>query len=96
MLVIPFVDPLKWGVALWDSSHLSGAYRPFQVFLMLTHISNLPLFCEPQVNRDHSTWGIAFPASPLKYRICSIRHRSRLVAAYNSIGELNKIVAALE
>ena len=30
------------------------------------------------------------------YRICSIRRRSRLVAAYNSIGELNKIVAALE
>ena len=23
------------------------------------------------------------------YRICSIRRRSRLVAAYNSIGELN-------
>ena len=34
--------------------------------------------------------------SLLNYRICSIRRRSRLVAAYNSIGELNKIVAALE
>ena len=30
------------------------------------------------------------------YRICSIRRRSRLVAAYNSIVELNKIVAAPE
>ena len=30
------------------------------------------------------------------YRICSIRRRSHLVAAYNSMGELNKIVAALE
>ena len=27
---------------------------------------------------------------------CSIRRRSRLVAAYNSIAELNKIVDALE
>ena len=30
------------------------------------------------------------------YLICSIRRRSRLLAAYNSIAELNKIVAALE
>ena len=30
------------------------------------------------------------------YHICLIRRRSRLVAAYNSIGEFNKIVAALE
>ena len=32
----------------------------------------------------------------LKYHICSIRCRSHLVAAYNSIGELNKIVATLK
>ena len=31
-----------------------------------------------------------------KYHICSIRHRSHLVAAYNSVAELKKIVAALE
>ena len=31
-----------------------------------------------------------------KYRICSIRRCSRVVAAYNSIAEFNKIVAALE
>ena len=30
------------------------------------------------------------------YRICSIRRHSCLVAAYNSIAALNKIVAALE